>query len=162
LQECWGSRRDPDLLLRDRTAARAVEDFDAYVAPVYPAPEASSDVCVVDAGGSRSALARRALALSGPRRLNIPTGGVPQVVGAEPGASAEALANLGFELVALPIERVLVTLIVVRRFIDAILITGWRALPAFEVVSLLELEQVLGIVGVLGLRVRLEKGRFGA
>src|SRR5579884_2748752 len=142
LRAALDTRRDADFVLIARTDARAIDGANRYA-------EAGADVCFIEAPQSRQELERIPREVRHPLLVNMLTGGVTPIL------TVEELERLGFKIVVCPIETLLAAGKAIQRVIQALLTRGRADLPQSEMMTFVEVKQLLGLDNVLSLRDRL-------
>src|SRR5579884_701637 len=149
LKAALDTRRDADFVLIARTDARAVEGIDGAIDRANRYAEAGADVCFIEAPQSRQELERIPREVRHPLLVNMLTGGVTPIL------TVEELERLGFKIVVCPIETLLAAGKAIQRVIQALLTRGRADLPQSEMMTFVEVKQLLGLDNVLSLRDRL-------
>tara|TARA_Y100001934_G_C12377337_1_gene789979 strand:+ start:4176 stop:5066 length:891 start_codon:yes stop_codon:yes gene_type:complete len=145
------ARSSPEFVIFARTDARQVNGLADAIDRVNRCCDAGADVAFVEAPESRTELEEIAERVKHPLFANMPTGGVTPIL------SAEELEQLGYRIVVLPIETLLVTGTAVRGLARA-----WREKGSVDNflsddMTFAEVKRLLGVERFLKLRDELDE-----
>lgn len=144
------ARKNADVVIIARTDARAVHGIDDAIERACRYSEAGADVCYVEAPTSIDELKAIAKRVPRPLLANMLTGGLT------PSLSVDELREIGFKLVLWPIESVLVTAKIVKKLTRTLIETGRVDGLESEMESFTDIQDLLGLPQLMGLRARVE------
>ena len=112
--------------------------------------DAGADVGFIEAPQSIEELIAIPKIFKKPMLANMLSGGLTPIL------SAQELETLGFRIVVCPVESLMVTAHAIRKLTKSLLDTGRVDQLSLEAGSFSDLKEILDLVGVMGLRERLE------
>ena len=148
LRVALDARRDPNFVIIARTDARAIEGLSGAIERAVRFGELGADICFVEAPQSRAELAQIALEIPFPQLANMLPGGLTPIL------PAQELEQLGFKIVVDPVGTLLATGHIVRRLAQAMLQDGRVDGLLNEMLSFVEVKQLLGLDEITGLAKR--------
>jgi 2-methylisocitrate lyase-like PEP mutase family enzyme len=149
------ARENHDLVLIARTDARSAHGLEDAITRACMYGEAGADMVYIEAPSSEEELVRITRQVPYSLMINMLTGGKT------PSKSLSELRELGFKVALWPIESVLVTARAIERLTRALVENGRLDAMAGDMVSFTEIQDLLGLPGLLDLRGRMERGLDG-
>jgi 2-methylisocitrate lyase-like PEP mutase family enzyme len=149
-------RRNPDVVLIARTDALAVQGVDEAVRRARLYAQAGADLVYVEAPHTEEILARLPEMVEHPLVINMLTGGRTPV------RHVDELRDYGYKLVIWPIETLLVSAYVVRKLVRTLINEGRADGHADDMLSFTEIQDILGLPAIMGLRGRMQHRALSA
>lgn len=149
-------RRNPDVVLIARTDALAVQGVDEAVRRARLYAQAGADLVYVEAPHTEEILAKLPEMVEHPLVVNMLTGGRTPV------RHVDELRDYGYKLVIWPIETLLVSAHVVRRLVRTLIEEGRADGHADDMLSFTEIQDILGLPAIMGLRGRMQHRALSA
>ena len=141
-----GARSSPDFLIFARTDARQMNGLEDAIERINRCCGAGADIAFIEAPESREELELIPNRVGYPLLANMLTGGLTPIL------SVQELAQLGYKLVAYPIESLMVTARAMRELCQTLKTEGRVDRLASDAMSFAEIKQLLGVDRYLGLR----------
>ena len=140
------ARSSPDFLIFARTDARQMNGLEDAIERINRCCCAGADIAFIEAPESREELELIPNRVGYPLLANMLTGGVTPIL------SVQELAQLGYKLVAYPIESLMVTARAMRELCQTLKTEGRVDRLVSDAMSFTEIKRLLGVDRYLGLR----------
>ena len=140
------ARSSPDFLIFARTDARQMNGLEDAIERINRCCGAGADIAFIEAPESREELELIPNRVGYPLLANMLTGGVTPIL------SVQELAQLGYKLVAYPIESLMVTARAMRELCQTLKTEGRVDRLVSDAMSFTEIKRLLGVDRYLGLR----------
>jgi methylisocitrate lyase len=143
------AKSDPNFLIFARTDARQMNGLDDAIDRVNRCCDAGADIAFIEAPQSLAELEEIPRRVKHPLFVNMLTGGVTPIL------SVKELEQLGYKIVVVPIESLMVCARAMRDLCEAWKTTGRVDKLATQAMSFDEVKKLLGVEEILKLRERL-------
>ncbi|MGL4463733.1 MAG: isocitrate lyase/PEP mutase family protein [Planctomycetia bacterium] len=148
-------RKNQDVVLIARTDARSMLGFDEAIDRACMYGEAGADVLYVEAPETIEELEAIPKRVPYPVMVNMLTGG------RTPMLTVDEVRGMGYRMVLWPIESILITATAIQKLVKTILDKGSLAEITGDMASFRDIQDLLGLPGILNVREKIEKQAAG-